>query len=155
MGLTRISSLVLGGREIEQPSPEYFLPLVQVPNLEFCKFFKSGLRFPNGALSSRCMFLTMVRQFDHLLPTLRLICGVLGRESVAYLGYLFCRAKEWFARGGTWSNSDLIESQMFRGEGEMDSHFWKHFWVILLNLLFELFLLRIMGTFFFFFFLFF
>jgi len=25
-----------------------------------------------------------------LLPTLRLICGVLGRNSVAYLGYLYC-----------------------------------------------------------------
>ena len=24
---------------------------------------------------------------------------------------------------GTLSNSDLMESQMFRGEGEMDSHF--------------------------------
>ena len=52
MGLTRISSLVLGGWEIEQPSPEYFLPPVQVPNSEFCKFFKSGLRFPNSALKS-------------------------------------------------------------------------------------------------------
>ena len=39
-----------------------------------------------------------------------------------------------------------MESQIFRGEGEIDSHFWKYFWVILLNLLFELFLLRIMGT---------
>ena len=39
-----------------------------------------------------------------------------------------------------------MESQMFRGEGEMDSHFWKHLWVILLNSSFELFLLRIMGT---------
>ena len=45
------------------------------------------------------MILTMVGQFDHLLPTLRLICGVLGSESVAYLGYLCCRAEEWFARG--------------------------------------------------------
>ena len=47
---------------------------------------------------------------------------------------------------GTWSNSDLMESQMSRGEGEMDSHFWKHFWVILLNSSFELLLLRIMVT---------
>ena len=39
------------------------------------------------------------RKFDHLLPTLMLICGVLGRKSVAYLGYLCCRAEEWFARG--------------------------------------------------------
>ena len=53
MGLTRISSLVLGGWEIEHPSPEYFLPPVQVPISEFfCKFFKSGLRFPNGTLKS-------------------------------------------------------------------------------------------------------
>ena len=35
---------------------------------------------------------------------------------------------------------------MFREEGEMDSHFWKCFWVILLNSSFGLFLLRIMGT---------
>ena len=34
---------------------------------------------------------------------------------------------------GTWSNSDLMESQLSRGEGEMNSHFWKYFWVILLN----------------------
>ena len=54
MGLTRISSLVLGGGEIEQPSPEYFLPPVQVPISEFLQvfFFKSGLRFPDGTLKS-------------------------------------------------------------------------------------------------------
>ena len=39
-----------------------------------------------------------------------------------------------------------MESQMSRGEGEMDSHFWKHFWVILLNLLFCTTLLGTMGT---------
>ena len=66
----------------------------------FCKFSKSGLRFPNGALKSlKVLILTMVGNFDHLLSTLRLICGVLGRKSVAYLGYLCCRAKEWFIRG--------------------------------------------------------
>ena len=50
-----ISSLVLGGWEIEQPSPEYFLPPVQVPISEFffaSFFFKSGLRFPDGTLKS-------------------------------------------------------------------------------------------------------
>ena len=53
MGLTRISSLILGGWEIEQPSPEYFLPPVQVPISEFLQvFFKSGLKFPNGTLKS-------------------------------------------------------------------------------------------------------
>ena len=52
MGLTRISSLVLGGWEIEQPSPEYFLPPVQVPISEFSKFFRSGLIFPNCTLKS-------------------------------------------------------------------------------------------------------
>ena len=46
MGLTRISSLVLGGGEIEQPSPEYFLPPVQVPILEFCKFFQKLFKIP-------------------------------------------------------------------------------------------------------------
>ena len=65
---------------------------------------------------SRCMILTMVRNFNHLLPTLRLICGVLGRRSVAYLGYLCCQAEEWFARGCTRSNPDLMEDKMFRGE---------------------------------------
>ena len=58
----------------------------------------------------------MVKKFDHLLPTLRLICGVLGRRRVAYLGYLCCRAEEWFARGCTRSNPDLMEDKMFRGE---------------------------------------
>ena len=52
MGLTRISSLVLGGWKIEQSSPKYLLPPVQVPISEFCKFFKSGLRFPDGTLKS-------------------------------------------------------------------------------------------------------
>ena len=37
---------------------------------------------------SRCMVLTMVGQFDHLLPTLRLICGVLGRKSIPWLPVL-------------------------------------------------------------------
>ena len=41
---------------------------------------------------------------------------------------------------------------MFRGEGEMDSHFRNVFGVILLNSSFALFLLRIMGTSYFFFF---
>ena len=36
----------------------------------------------------RCMVLTMVGQFDHLLPTLRLICGVLGRKSIPWLPVL-------------------------------------------------------------------
>ena len=35
---------------------------------------------------------------------------------------------------------------MFRGEGEMDSHFGNVFGVILLNSSFALFLLRIVGT---------
>ena len=47
---------------------------------------------------------------------------------------------------GTCSNSNLMESQMFRREGEMDSHFGNVFGVILLNSSFALFLLRIMGT---------
>ena len=47
---------------------------------------------------------------------------------------------------GTLSNFNLMESQMFREEGEMDSQFWKDLWVILLNSSFGLFLLRIMGT---------
>ena len=45
MGLTRISSLVLGGWEIE-PSPEYFLPPVQFPISEFCKFFQKWFKIP-------------------------------------------------------------------------------------------------------------
>ena len=45
------------------------------------------------------MILTMVGNFDQLLHTLRLIYGVLGRKSAAYLGYSCCRAEEWFARG--------------------------------------------------------
>jgi len=39
----------------------------------------------------RCMVLTMVGQFDHLLPTLRLICGVLGRKSIPWLPVLTSR----------------------------------------------------------------
>ena len=34
------------------------------------------------------MILTMVGNFDHLLPTLRLICGVLGRKSIPWLPVL-------------------------------------------------------------------
>ena len=52
MGLTSISSLVLGGWEIEQPLPEHFVPPVQVPNSEFRKFFISGLKFSDGTLKS-------------------------------------------------------------------------------------------------------
>ena len=39
------------------------------------------------------------RNLDHLLPNLRLISGVMGRKSMTYLDYLFCRAEERFARG--------------------------------------------------------
>ena len=53
---------------------------------------------------SRCMILIMFRNFDYLLRTLRLICGVSGRESDSQ-------------EVSTWSNPDLMEGKMFRGEG--------------------------------------
>jgi len=94
MGLTRISSLVWGGWEIEQPSPEYFLLPVQVPISEFLQVFFSKVVWDSPMVlssRSRCMVLTMVGQFDHLLPTLRLICGVLGRKSIPWLPVLTSR----------------------------------------------------------------
>ena len=37
------------------------------------------------------MVLTMIGQFDHLLPTLGLICGVFGRKSIPWLPVLLSR----------------------------------------------------------------
>ena len=55
----------------------------------FGRFFKRSSCSPMVLSSrSRCMILTMVGQFDHLLPTLRLICGVLGRKSIPWLPVL-------------------------------------------------------------------
>jgi hypothetical protein len=101
VGLTRISSLVLGSWETEPTSLEYFMLTVQVL-YQILQVFKRGLRFsPHLVLSNRtrCIVLTMVWIFYHLVPTLRLICGVMGRKSVEHLGYLYCRTEEWFAWG--------------------------------------------------------
>ena len=65
---------------------------------------------------SRCMILTMVGNFDHLLPTLRLICGVSGKKSVAYHGCV-AEPNSGSQEVGTRSNPDLMEGNMFRGEG--------------------------------------
>ena len=82
MGRICFHSLVLSGWKTEQPSPECFLPLVQVPRSEFCKTFQKKFRFPNGTLESLKVydphlwseFLTIF----YLL--LRLICGAYGQE---------------------------------------------------------------------------
>ena len=88
---------------------------------------------------SRCMILTMVGNFDHLHPTLRLISGVLGMKSVAYLGYLCCQAEEWFARGRYSIKSRSYGRWKCSGEREeMDSHL-ENFWSFYLSPLFLLF----------------
>ena len=43
------------------------------------------------SIRSWCIILTMVGNFDHLLPTLRLICGVLGKKSIPWLSVLLSR----------------------------------------------------------------
>ena len=100
MGLIHISSLVLSSWRTEQPSPEYFSVLLFRFILGiFCKYAQVWLRSPEGSLNrSRCMILPWSK-FDQHLPILRLIYGVLGRKSVAYLDCLYCQAEEWIARG--------------------------------------------------------
>ena len=90
MVLIGISSLVLGGWETEQPLPEYFLLPVHVPISEYFSSFQKVVKDSPMVLTSRprCMILTMVGNFDHLLPTLRLICGVLGRKIIPWLPVL-------------------------------------------------------------------
>ena len=84
------------------------------------------------------MILTMVGNFDHLHPTLRLISGVLGMKSVAYLGYLCCQAEEWFARGRYSIKSRSYGRWKFSGEREeMDSRL-EHLWSFYLSSLFRL-----------------
>ena len=87
---------------------------------------------------SRCKILTMVGNFDHLHPTLRLISRVLGMKSVAYLGYLCCRAEEWFARGRYSIKSRSYRRWKCSGEREeMDSRL-EHLWSFYLSSLFRL-----------------
>ena len=91
-------------------------------------------------LSNRswCMILTMVGNFDHLHHTLRLISGVLGMKSVAYLGYLCCRDEEWFARGQYSIKSRSYGRRKCSGEREeMDSRL-EHLWSFYLSSLFRL-----------------
>ena len=91
-------------------------------------------------------------KLDQLLPILRLISGVLGRKSVAYLDYLCCRAEEWFARDRYLIKFRSYGVTNVQGRGRNGLTLWKYFWVILLNSSFGLFLLRIMSTSSFFFF---
>ena len=87
---------------------------------------------------SRCMILTMVGNFDHLLPTLRLICGVLGMKSVANPGYLCCRVEKWFTRGRYSIKSRSYGRWNCSGEREeMDSRL-EHLWPFYLRSLFRL-----------------
>ena len=135
MGRIHSHPLVLGGWRTEQPSPECFLLLVQVPNLEFCKIFKSSSGF-RMVLSnhSRCMILTWGRSFRPSFPYFyNWYVEFVGRESVAYLGYLYCRA-EW------WSEKDWNLTK-FRSYGiARDGGRWTHAWegnlVFYLNSLF-------------------
>jgi hypothetical protein len=61
----------------------------------------------------------MVGVFDHLLPILRLICGVLwvGR-TLHTLVTCIAEPESDPQRVGTWPNSDLMEDKMSRGEEE-------------------------------------
>ena len=85
-------------------------------------------------------------KLDQLLPILRLISGVLGRKSVTYLDYLYCRAKEWFASGRYLIKFRSYGITNVQGRGKNGLTLWKYFWVILLNSSFALILLRIIST---------
>ena len=71
---------VLSGCWTEQPSPEYFLLPVQVPNSDFCKIFQKRFRSPNGTLEFLKVYDPHIwsRNMTIFFLSLRLICGVYG-----------------------------------------------------------------------------
>jgi hypothetical protein len=56
------------------------------------------------------------------------------RKSVAYLGYLCCRAEEWFARGWYLNKSRCYGRYDVQGRGRK----WTHIWEILVFYLYFL-----------------
>ena len=85
---------------------------------------------------SRCMVLTMVGQFDHLLPTLRLICGVLGRKSIPWLPVLPSR-RVVRKRLVLDQIPILWKVKCSRERDKMDSHL-ENIWSFYLSSLFQL-----------------
>ena len=85
---------------------------------------------------SRCMILTMVRNFDHLLPILRLICGVLGRKIIPWLPVL--PSQRVVRQRLVLDQIPILWKVKYSGEREeMDSHLeniWSFFiWAPYLN----------------------
>ena len=65
---------------------------------------------------SRCMILTMVGNFDHLLPTLRQICGLLGRKSLPWLPML--PSRRLVRKRSVLDQIPILwKVKLFRGEG--------------------------------------
>ena len=63
---------------------------VQVHSRNICKFCTSMVKVPRRYSQAQGVWSSPWSKFDQLLPILRLISGVLGRKSVAYLDYLYC-----------------------------------------------------------------
>ena len=137
MGRICFHPLVLSGWRTKQPSPEYFLLLVQVPNSEFLqkKKFQRSSGFAMVLSShSRCMILTWVRVFDPLFPTSKadiwsLWVGRVLHTLVTYIAKP--NGDPW--RIGTQPHSDLVECQR---DGRRWTHNWKGNLVFYLNSLF-------------------
>ena len=82
---------------------------------------------------SRCMILTMVGNFDHLPPILRLICGVLGRKIIPWLPVL--PSQRVVRQRLVLDQIPILWKVKCSGEREeMDSHL-ENFWSFLFDLL--------------------
>ena len=102
---------------------------------------------------SRCMILTMVRNFDHLLPILRLICGVLGRKIIPWLPVL--PSQRVVRQRLVLDQIPILWKVKYSGEREeMDSHL-ENFWSFYLSSFFFNSLERRYGSYLLFLFLFF
>ena len=119
MGRICFHPLVLSGWRTEQPSPECFLLLVQVPSSEFCKIFQKKFRFPNGTLESLKVYDPhMGRSFDPLFPTSKpdMWSSLVRRVLHTVVTYIAKpNVDPW--RIGTQPNSDLVECQGMERNG--------------------------------------
>jgi hypothetical protein len=98
----------------------------------FCKFSKGWFKITQWCSQSRsrCIVLTMIGNWPSSSCFQGWYVEFIGRKSIAYLGYLCCRAKDWFTRD--WY---LIKSWSY---GRYDVHGrgreWTHTWEILVFL---------------------
>jgi hypothetical protein len=120
VGLIFLSSLVLSSWETEQFSPKFPTSCSGSFLGFFLQVFQNRFKISQWRSQdrSRCIVITM-SEFYHLLPTLRLICGVswvwwVWHTLVAFVA----ESKSGSQKVGTWSNPDLMEWRMSRGEGE-------------------------------------